>query len=92
MRNLCCEVDLRHTFLNRHYHLTIPFDGTKLALQICGLVTAKVQYPSLFSNLSSDYKPIALKSRRYSLKDKEFISMEVKRLLKENIIEPSKSP
>ena len=26
------------------------------------------------------------------LKDKEFVSMEVKRLLKENIIEPSKSP
>ena len=92
MKNLCCEVVLGHNFLNRHSHLTIPFGGTKPALQICGLATAKVQYPSLFSNLTSDCKPIAVKSRHYSLKDKEFIAMEVKRLLKENIIEPSKSP
>ena len=84
MRNLCCEVVLEHNFLNRHSPLTIPFGGTKPALQICGLATAKVLYPSLFSNLTSDCKPIAVKSRRYSLKDKEFIAMEVKRLLKEN--------
>ena len=48
MRNLSCEVVLEHDFLNQHSHLTIPFSGTKLALQICGLATAKVQYPSLF--------------------------------------------
>ena len=92
MKNLCCEVVLGHNFLNRHYHLTIPFSGTKPALQICGLATAKVHYPSLFSNLTTDCKPIAIKSRCYSLKDKEFIAMEVKRLLKENIIESCKSP
>ena len=92
MRNLCREVVLGHNFLNQHFHLTILFGGTKPALQICGLATAKVQYPSLFSNLTSDCKPIDVKSRRYSLKDKEFIAMEVKRHLKENIIEPSKSP
>ena len=49
MRNLCCEVVLGHNFLYQHSHLTIPFGGTKPALQICGLATAKVQYPSLFS-------------------------------------------
>ena len=92
MRNLCCKVVLGHNFLNQHSHLTIPFGGTKPELQICGLATAKVQYPSHFSNLTSDSKPIAVKSRRYSLKDKDFIEREVKRLLKENIIEPSKSP
>ena len=92
MRNLCCEVVLGDNFLNWHSHLTILFGGTKPALQIYGLATAKVQYPSLFSNLTSDCKPIAVKSRHYSLKDKEFIAMEVKRLLKENIIQPSKLP
>ena len=92
MRNLCYEVILGHNFLNQHSHLTIPFGGTKPVLQICGLATAKVQYPSLFSNLTSDCKSIAIKYRHYSLKDKEFIAMEVKRLIKENIIEPSKSP
>ena len=92
MRNLCCEVVLGHNFLNRHSHLTIPFSGTKPALQICELATAKVQYQSHFSNLTSDCKSIAIKYRHHSLKDKEFIAMEVKRLLKENIIEPSKLP
>ena len=48
--------------------------------------------PVSTSLLTSDCKPIAVKSRRYSLKHKEFIVMEVKRLLKENIIEPSKLP
>ena len=92
MRNLCCEVVSGHNFLNRHSHLTIPFGGTKAPLQICGLATAKIQYPSLFTNLTSDCKPISIKSRHYLLKDKEFIAMEVKRLIKENTIEPSKSP
>ena len=50
MRNLCCEVVLGHNVLNRHSHLTIPFGGTKPALQICGLATAKVQYPSLLKS------------------------------------------
>ena len=43
MRKLCCEVVLGHNFLNQHSHLTIPFGGTKPALQICGLATAKDQ-------------------------------------------------
>ena len=37
-------------------------------------------------------KPIATKSRRFSKPDKDFIHSEVKRLLAEDIIEPSNSP
>ena len=43
-------------------------------------------------NLTTDCHPIALKSRRYSQEDSAFIDEEVKRLLKEYIIEPSLSP
>ena len=46
----------------------------------------------LFEHLKSCCRPIATKSRRYSKTDSDFISTEVKRLLKENLIEPSNSP
>ena len=46
----------------------------------------------LFNNLTGDCHPIATKSRRYSYKDKKFIEKEIKRLVKEGIIEPNNSP
>jgi hypothetical protein len=48
--------------------------------------------PEPFANLTPDCHPIATKSRRYSQEDLLFIDGEVERLLKEGIIEPSKSP
>ena len=43
-------------------------------------------------NLTADCHPIASKSWKYSQEDSAFIDEEVKRLLKEGIIEPSLSP
>jgi hypothetical protein len=48
--------------------------------------------PEPFANLTPDCHPIATKSRRFSQEDLLFIDGEVERLLKEGIIEPSKSP
>ena len=48
--------------------------------------------PEPFANLTPDCYPIATKSRRYSQEDLLFIDSEVERLLKEGIIERSKSP
>jgi hypothetical protein len=48
--------------------------------------------PEPFANLTPDCHPIATKSRRYSQEYLLFIDGEVERLLKEGIIEPSKSP
>ena len=47
---------------------------------------------SLFSGLKPNCKPIAVKSRRYSQNDRKFIELEIQRMLKEDIIEPSTSP
>ena len=47
---------------------------------------------SLFEHLAPECKPIATKSRRHSVYDEKFIHAEVQKLLKEEIIEPSKSP
>ena len=46
----------------------------------------------LFKNLDPRVKPIATKSKRFNLEDQKFIQSEIKKLLNENIIEPSVSP
>ena len=52
----------------------------------------KVPPLSLFMHLSSDCKPIAVKSQRHTKDEEEFIKKETQRLLNEGIIKPSKSP
>ena len=52
----------------------------------------KVPPPSLFTHLSSDCKPIAVKSSRCTKDDEEFIKKETQKLLDEGIIKPIKSP
>ena len=48
--------------------------------------------PCPFENLTADCHPIITKSRQYNREDTDFIDKEVKRLLAEGIIEPSRSP
>ena len=51
-----------------------------------------MEIPRLFRNLKTTSKPIATKSRKFNKEDKEFIQDEVRKLLSDNIIEPSLSP
>ena len=90
--DLCADVILGHDFLGKHSEVNFPFDGPQVSLKILGVAAANVEAPSLFHNLTSDCKPIATKSRRYSELDERFIESEVQKLLKEGIIEPSSSP
>ena len=91
--NLCSDIILGHSFLQRHSSVQIPFGGPLPPLSVCGLTAIKnVPYPSLFENLTPDCRPIAVKSRRYSAPDVKFIRTEITRMLKEGIIEPSQSP
>ena len=59
---------------------------------IGNLCAIYVPPPSLFMHLSSDCKPIAVKSRKHTKHDEESIKKETQRLLDEGIIKPSKSP
>ena len=54
--------------------------------------TLKIAPPRIFSNLSKDIKPIACKSRGYSLTDKQFIRENIQDWLRSGKIEPSSSP
>ena len=92
MENLCIDIILGLDFQSQHDSITLKLSGKKPPLVICGLATMEIDPPSLFENLSPDCKPIAAKSRRYSVEDKKFIQLEIERLLKEGIIEQSNSP
>lgn len=86
------DLNLGIDFLSQHDSVTFKYGGQKPSLSVCGLTTLDIEPPSPFLNLTSNCHPIATKSRCYSKDDLSFISLEVERLLKAGIIEPSHSP
>ena len=92
LAGLCTDLILGLDFQAQHESIVLSLGGTKPALKVCGLSTLNIEAPSLFHNTSPDCKPIAVKSRRFSKDDARFIDMEVQRMLKEDIIEPTNSP
>ena len=102
LENLCCNLIIGHDILKSYDTLVIKFGGPKPSLRVdnitdsafaCKLSAVKmVDSPPLFEYISPDVMPIACKSRRFSIPDKQFIDLEIQRLLAEGIIEPSISP
>ena len=95
--NLCADVVLGQSFLNKHSEVLLKLKGTQKRLVIdnkpyCGVSASNFGGRRLFQNLQPDHKPIATKSRKFNDSDKVFIKNEVSHLLKEGIIEPSLSP
>ena len=60
--------------------------------RVCALEAMRVEPVRPFEFLTNECKPIAVKSRKYSVADQEFIAAEVKNLLDAKIIESSHSP
>ncbi|XP_066963203.1 uncharacterized protein [Macrobrachium rosenbergii] len=89
---LCADVILGIPFLNKHSSVTVSYGGTRPKLELSALATLSITPPRVFRNLSPDCHPIAVKSRRYSASDAEFIGTEIDRLLEEGVIEHSTSP
>ena len=90
--DLCADIILGLDFQQKHASVTLEYGGNLPPLTFCGLSTMTVEAPELFAHLIGDCRPIATKSRRYSPDDRQFIDAEVRRLLREGIIEPSISP
>ncbi|MEL6804034.1 MAG: reverse transcriptase family protein, partial [Bacteroidota bacterium] len=73
------------------------FDGSRDSLvvkpsDLCAVSVAKVDTPSLFSNLTSDCRPVATKSRRFNQSDKAYIKSTVDKWKKDGTVRPSESP
>ncbi|XP_054260530.1 uncharacterized protein LOC128985173 [Macrosteles quadrilineatus] len=92
LTNLCSDIIIGHDILKRHSSLQVQFGGKESPLNICSVALANVEPVELFRNLSPDCKLIATKSRRHSAIDEQFIESEIQLLLKEGIIEESRSP
>lgn len=92
LEDLCADVIIGHDILNEHSSVEISFGGVEKPLRICSVMEATVPPVSLFTNLSNNVKPIAIKSRKRTEDDSKFISEEIDKLLKSNVIEPSNSP
>ena len=107
LNNLVADVIIGHDIMRKHSGINITFPGHRSPICIdsgeshgqsngthqstCSLAAAALDPPPLFRNLSSDCKPIACKSRTFSQPEQQFISTEISRMLKDDIIEPSHS-
>ena len=89
---LCADLILGLDFQSQHTSVVFHYGDSEPPLSVCGFSTLNVEPPEPFANLTTDCHPIASKSRRYSQEDSAFIDEEVKRLLREGIIEQSRSP
>ena len=58
----------------------------------CAVSAASIGDASLFTNILPTCRPIATRSRHFSVNDKAFIQSEIVKLLLTGVIEPSSSP
>ena len=84
---------LGEDFMTRHKNVKIQFGREIPTLHQGALQAIKTStFVKLFEHLRENTQPVATKPRRYSQADAEFISFEIKRLLNDDLIEPSSSP
>ena len=93
LEDLLTDVILGQDFMNKNQNVNIYLGGPLPTLHLGALQAVMTRTPvRLFEHLKADSRLIATNSRRYSRFDSEFISVEVKRLFREGLIEPSNSP
>ena len=79
--------------MNQHEAVNIHFGGAELPLNLSALKPLTIsQPPKLFQYMTKNCHPIITKSRRDSIANSRFISVETKRLFSEVITERSNSP
>ena len=91
MDKLCTDVIIGTNILKEHESVVVEFGGSKPPLHVCN-ATMNIEPPPVFPHITPDCKPISAPSRRYSKEDREFIRLEVERLLELGKIKPSNSP
>ena len=90
--NLATDVIIGEKIFKEHESVTFTFEGHRPPLILNALKKMSVSLPKSFSHLSEDCRPIAHKPRKCPQVDLHFISDETRRLLSDDLIEPSNSP
>ena len=98
LKNFFVDTIIGKDFMKQHKSVTLNFGGSEPTLNFpqekevhCNPTAMNIDPLSLFANIPVDAKPIACKSRKYTIHDKAYIADETHRLLKEGNIEPSVS-
>ena len=91
--SLVAEVIIGMDFLAQHESVELQTGGRLPKISCANLPAANIVPPNIFSSgLTNDVRPITTKPRYTNPANKEFIRVEVKRLLEEGIIQKSTSP
>ena len=92
IERLCTDVLIGHDIMKLHTNVTVDFGGPRSSFSVCNVACANVEPPSLFQNMTKDYRPVVTKTRRFFGDDEKFIQSEIQSLLKDGVIEESVSP
>ena len=92
LNNLATNVIIGEKIFKQHEKVVFSFEGDRPTLTLKALSKMIVPYLKPFSYLSRECRPVADRTRKYSKDDQDFICQETKRLLNEDMIEPSSSP
>jgi len=90
--NLATDVIIGKKIFKEHESVTFTFEGHRPPLTLNALKKMSVPFPKPFSHFSENCRPIADKPRKYSQADLYFTRDETRRLLSDDLIEPSDSP
>ena len=87
-RNLCADLILGQDFMEQHRRVVFEVndEGKDIIINssVCTVAAAKINPICIFKNLDPGVRPIATKSRRFNAEDKQFIRLEIKKLLGDN--------
>ena len=90
LENLVAPVLLGGDFMGLYKYFTFSFDGSLPGISLAALKPMKME-PIKLINIAPNAKPITTKSRRFNIRDQQFINQEVEKLLADGIIEESNS-
>ena len=92
LKDLCSYVIIGHYFQKQHKHLKFnggPNPGLMIPFPsdiTCVVSASSIGYASLFTNILPTCRPIATRSRHFSIDDKAFIQSNIVKLLHAGVI------
>ena len=93
LADVCYDVILGQDLMSQHSEVSFAFGGTRKRLRISNssrsVPSASVDMPFLFSDLTTDCKPIATKSRWFGSDDNMFVLSEIEMMPQKGVIEES---
>ena len=94
IQNQCVDLILGQDLIKQHCRVVFEVNEKNIVidLSICTVPAAKINPICIFKNVDLGLRPISTKSRRFNVENQQFTLLEIRKLLDDDIIEPSTSP